>query len=51
MPSSLHEVLIELFRQRPALAAELLADALDLDLPGYEQARVEPGELTDVSPT
>lgn len=51
MPSSLHEVLIELFRKRPALAAELLADALDLDLPGYEQARVEPGELTDVSPT
>lgn len=51
MPSSLHEALIEMFRRRPTLAAELLADALGLDLTAYQQARVEPGELTDVLPT
>lgn len=51
MPSHLHEVLVELFRQRPALAAELLAAGLGLDLPGYEHARVESAELTDVAPT
>ncbi|MDQ3989606.1 MAG: hypothetical protein M3291_10495 [Actinomycetota bacterium] len=51
MPSSLHEALIEMFRQRPSLAAELLADALGMDLPAYEQVRVEPGGFTDLVPT
>jgi len=51
MPSSLHEALIEMFRQRPALAAELLADALGVELPAFQAARIEPGELTDVIPT
>ncbi|MGQ0573273.1 MAG: hypothetical protein ACT4RN_03600 [Pseudonocardia sp.] len=51
MPSSLHEVIVEMFRQCPELAAELLTDGLGLRLPGYDQVRVESGELTDVSPT
>lgn len=51
MPSSPHEGLIELFRQRPALAAELLADPFDVNLPRYEQIRIEPGDLGDLVPT
>jgi hypothetical protein len=45
------EALIEMFRHRPSLAAELLADALGFDLPAYQQARVEPGGFTDLTPT
>ena len=45
MPSTVHEVLIEMFRHRPCLAAELLTDGLGLNLPAYQQARLEPGEL------
>ncbi len=51
MPSLLHETLVEMFRHRPSLAAELLVGALGMELPGYEQARVAPGELTEVAPT
>lgn len=51
MPSSLHETLIEMFRHRPSLAAELLVGALGMDLPAYQQARVDPGECTDLTPT
>ncbi len=51
MPSSLHEALIEIFRQRPSLAAELLAGALGVELPVYELARLESGEFTDLAPT
>jgi hypothetical protein len=51
MPSSLHEALIEMFRHRPSLAAELLTDGLGIHLPSYEQARLEPGELNDLTPT
>ncbi|MDT5024740.1 MAG: hypothetical protein QOE61_1166 [Micromonosporaceae bacterium] len=40
-----------MFRHRPSLAAELLADALGFDLPAYQQARVEPGGFTDLTPT
>jgi hypothetical protein len=51
MPSSLHEALIEIFRHRPSLAAELLSDAFDVRVPGYEQIRLESGEFADVTPT
>lgn len=51
MPSILHEVLIELFRQRPSLAAELLTGAFGMELPEHQVARVEPGEFTDLRPT
>lgn len=48
--SSLHEALIEIFRQRPSLAAELLTNALGTALPAHEQARVEPSDLADLTP-
>ena len=49
MPSSLHEVLIDMFRQRPMLAAQLLTDGLGLRLPAYEQVRMESADLTSVA--
>lgn len=51
MPSQLHEGLIELFRQSPALAAEILAGTLGVELPPWQQARLEPADLTDLTPT
>jgi hypothetical protein len=51
MPSLRHEALLELFRNRPALAAELLRDALGVELPSYVEARAESAELTQVVPT
>jgi hypothetical protein len=51
MPSSLHEALIEIFRCRPVFAADLLANALGLDLPDYQLARLESGELNNLTPT
>lgn len=51
MPSSLHEALVDLFRQHPPLAADLLTGPLKLDLPAFHQARLESGDLTEVTPT
>src|SRR4051794_33393542 len=51
MPSHLHEVLIEMFRGRPALAAELLGGPLHVAVPDFHAARLSSGELTDVAPT
>jgi hypothetical protein len=51
MPSHLHEVLTEMFRDRPALAADLLAGPLGIAVPDFHKARLSPGELTDVNPT
>lgn len=51
MPSRLHEVLIELFRQEPNLVAELLANPLDVDVPAYRQADLAPTDLNDLVPT
>jgi len=50
MPSPLHESLLLLFRNRPALAPELLRDALQLKLPHYSDVRIESAELTEVQP-
>jgi hypothetical protein len=50
MPSLSHEALLLLFRNRPALAAELLRDALHVSLPTYSEVRLESADLTDVSP-
>lgn len=47
----MHEVLVEIFRQRPALAAELLTDALGIELPVFGQARLEPADCVDLAPT
>lgn len=50
MPSHLHEALLLLFRNRPTLAAELLRDALHLELPAYTEARIDSADLTDIQP-
>ena len=50
MPSQLHDVLVELFRNRPLLAPELLRDALNVDLPEFSEARIESADLTNVQP-
>ncbi|MEJ3750969.1 hypothetical protein WEI85_48080 [Actinomycetes bacterium KLBMP 9797] len=51
MPSYLHEALVEMFRDRPALAAEVLAGPLRIAVPPFEHAGVSSGDLTDVTPT
>ena len=47
----LHEALISLFKNRPTLAAELLQEALDIELPVFTAARTESPELNEVTPT
>jgi len=51
VPSTAHEALVELFRNRPALAAELLATSLGVTVPCFERARLDSGDLTDLAPT
>jgi len=51
MPSLDHESLIVLFRNQPELAAQLLRDALHLELPAYTEARLASSDLTEVVPT
>ena len=51
MPTTEHEGLIELFRNRPALAAELLSEGLGVSVPAYKQADLHPAEMTDLNPT
>jgi hypothetical protein len=51
MPSHLHEVLIKMFRDRPALAADLLVGPLGIGVPAFESAHLSAAELTDVTPT
>ncbi len=43
MPSAVHEAIRDLFRDRPAFAAELLADVLGATIPSYSEARVADG--------
>lgn len=50
MPSQLHEVLLQLFRNRPELAPELLRDALHQELPAYTEARIDSADLNEVQP-
>jgi hypothetical protein len=50
MPSQLHEALLLLFRNRPALAPELLRDALHVELPHYTEVRLDSADLTDIQP-
>jgi hypothetical protein len=50
MPSFHHEALLQLFRNRPRLAPELLHDALHQPLPEFTEARVQSAELTDIQP-
>jgi hypothetical protein len=50
MPSMAHEILVDLFKNRPSLAAELLVEALGLSLPPYTEARLASTDLTEIQP-
>lgn len=50
MVSMAHEILVDLFKQRPSLAAELLAEALAVPLPAYAEARIASVDLTEIKP-
>jgi len=49
-PTYEHQGLIELFRNRPSLAAELLRDLLGVAVPNDSDARVESADATDLKP-
>ncbi|UFS96965.1 hypothetical protein [Nocardia huaxiensis] len=50
MPSSLHEVLLELFENQPGLAATLLS-SIGLDVPEHDRATTACTDLTERVPT
>jgi len=50
MASMAHEVLVDFFRTRPSLAAEILVEVLGLALPAYTEARVASIDLTEIKP-
>jgi hypothetical protein len=50
VPSLRHESLLALFRNRPALATELLEQGLGLALPAHDDLRLESAALTEVAP-
>jgi hypothetical protein len=45
-----HEILVDLFKNRPSLAAEILAEVLDVSLPPYTEARLASTDLTEIQP-
>jgi len=47
----LHEALLQLFRNRPSLAPELLEEALQVELPEYSEARIDSADLNQIQPT
>ncbi|MGY2063791.1 hypothetical protein ACW9HQ_53585 [Nocardia gipuzkoensis] len=51
MPSAVHEALIELFRLRPELVAELLTSVVGMRLPEFDQARLDSADFPDIDPT
>ncbi|MEZ4307127.1 MAG: hypothetical protein R3F14_03670 [Polyangiaceae bacterium] len=50
MVSMEHEVLVDLFKNRPSLAAELLSEVLGVPLPTYTEARLASIDLTEIRP-
>src|SRR4051794_6098766 len=50
MSSLAHEVLVDLFKNRPSLAAELLSETLGVALPSYSEARIVSIDLTQIRP-
>ena len=51
MPSPLHEALVTLFRDHPALAPELLAHILRAEVPEYTEVQIDSADLTEIRPT
>ncbi|MBW8873518.1 MAG: hypothetical protein JF614_01020 [Acidobacteria bacterium] len=50
MPSMAHEILVDLFKNRPSLAAEILVEVLGVSLPAYNEARIVSADLTEIQP-
>jgi hypothetical protein len=50
MPSIAHEILVDLFKNRPPLAAEILVEVLGLSLPDYTEARIASADLSEIQP-
>jgi hypothetical protein len=50
MPSMHHEILVDLFKNRPSLAAEILVEVLGVSLPPYAQARLASIDLNEIQP-
>jgi hypothetical protein len=49
-PSSLHEVLVELFREQPSLVVELLSEPFQVEVPAHEDVVLSSGELNEAAP-
>jgi hypothetical protein len=45
-----HEILVDLFKNRPSLAAEILVEVLGVSLPVYTEARLASADLTEIQP-
>jgi hypothetical protein len=45
-----HEILVDLFKNRPPLAAEILAEVLGVSIPTYTEARLASTDLTEIQP-
>jgi hypothetical protein len=50
MVSMRHESLVDLFKNRPSLAAEILVEVLNVALPAYSEARLVSIDLTETQP-
>jgi hypothetical protein len=50
MPSMIHEILVDLFKNRPSLAPEILDEVLGVSLPTYTEARLASADLTEIQP-
>jgi hypothetical protein len=51
VPSFIHELPLELFRRCPELVAYLLDEVLGVELPSYDEVRIEESNFTQVLPT
>jgi hypothetical protein len=45
-----HEILVDLFKHRPSLGAEILAEVLGFSIPPYTEARLASSDLTEIQP-
>src|SRR3712207_5589492 len=50
MPSMDHEFPLDLFKNRPSLAAEILDEVLGVPIPDYTEARITSADLTQIKP-
>jgi len=51
MPSLIHDALVQLFRNRPSLAPDLLRDALQAPVPAFDHVRIGDAALGEIAPT